>query len=204
MKVFLTGSTGFIGGHVAREFAAQGAELRLLVRKTSRLDNLQDLKAETVIGDLREPEGLRTAISGCEIVAHVAADYRLWVRDPDAMIAANVNGTRDLLRLAREQGVRRLVYTSSVATMGFKSDGTIVDEQTPVDLKDMIGHYKRSKYLAEQEALAAAANWTQRFETDADGADRCGFSESQVSCIYGYGAQPGRCDRGGACPCCGD
>jgi dihydroflavonol-4-reductase len=161
MKVFLTGSTGFIGGHVAREFAAQGAELRLLVRKTSRLDNLQDLKAETVIGDLREPEGLRTAISGCEIVAHVAADYRLWVRDPDAMIAANVNGTRDLLRLAREQGVRRLVYTSSVATMGFKSDGTIVDEQTPVDLKDMIGYYKRSKYLAEQEALAAAANGQQ-------------------------------------------
>lgn len=158
MKVFLTGSTGFVGGHVARQFAASGADLRLLIRKTSRLDNLEGLAGERVTGDLREPEKLRTAISGCEIVAHVAADYRLWVRDPDAMIAANVNGTRDLLRIAREENVRRVVYTSSVATMGFKSDGTIVDEQTPVSLKDMIGHYKRSKYLGEQEALQAAAN----------------------------------------------
>ena len=157
MKVFLTGSTGFVGGHVAKKFAASGADLRLLIRKTSRLDNIEGLKAETVIGDLREPETLRSAIAGCEIVAHVAADYRLWVRDPHAMIAANVNGTRDLLRMAREEGVRRVVYTSSVATMGFKSDGTIVDEQTPVSLKDMIGHYKRSKYLAEQEALQASA-----------------------------------------------
>jgi dihydroflavonol-4-reductase len=157
MKVFLTGSTGFVGGHVAKKFAASGADLRLLIRKTSRLDNLEGLKAETVIGDLRESETLRSAIAGCEIVAHVAADYRLWVRDPQAMIAANVNGTRDLLRIAREEGVRRVVYTSSVATMGFKSDGTIVDEQTPVSLRDMIGHYKRSKYLAEQEALQAAA-----------------------------------------------
>jgi dihydroflavonol-4-reductase len=129
----------------------------LLVRKTSRLDNLENLKAETVTGDLREPEGLRSAVAGCEIVAHVAADYRLWVRDPEAMLAANVSGTRDLLRLAREEGVRRVVYTSSVATMGFKSDGTIVDEDSPVALKDMIGHYKRSKFLAEQEALQAAA-----------------------------------------------
>jgi dihydroflavonol-4-reductase len=157
MKVFLTGATGFVGGHVARAFAKSGADLRLLVRKTSRLDNLENLKAETVTGDLRDPEGLRSAVSGCEIVAHVAADYRLWVRDPEAMLAANVSGTRDLLRLAREEGVRRVVYTSSVATMGFKSDGTIVDEDSPVALKDMIGHYKRSKFLAEQEALQAAA-----------------------------------------------
>jgi dihydroflavonol-4-reductase len=161
MKVFLTGSTGFIGGHVARAFAAQGATLRLLIRKTSRLDNLEGICAETVVGDLRAPENLRLAIAGCDIVAHVAADYRLWVRDPDAMMAANVNGTRDLLRLAREEGVRRVVYTSSVATMGFRSDGTIVDEQSPVSLKDMIGYYKRSKYLAEKEALAAAANGQQ-------------------------------------------
>ncbi len=157
MKVFLTGSTGFVGGHVARQFAAGGADLRLLIRKTSKLDNLEGLQGERITGDLREPEQLRTAIAGCEIVAHVAADYRLWVRDPDAMIGANVNGTRDLLRIAREEKVRRVVYTSSVATMGFKSDGTIVDEQTPVSLKDMIGHYKRSKYLGEQEALQAAA-----------------------------------------------
>ncbi len=158
MKVFLTGSTGFVGGHVARQFAASGAELRLLIRKTSKLDNLENLPGERVTGDLREPEQLRTAIAGCEVVAHVAADYRLWVRNPAAMIAANVNGTRDLLRISREEKVRRVVYTSSVATMGFKSDGTIVDEQTPVFLTDMIGHYKRSKYLAEQEALKAAAD----------------------------------------------
>src|SRR5690348_12285341 len=87
---------------------------------------------------------------------HVAADYRLWVRDPEAMYAANVEGTRGLLRMAREEGVRRCVYTSSVATMGFKSDGTIVDEATPVSIDDMIGHYKRSKFLAEQAAMEAA------------------------------------------------
>ena len=161
MKVFITGATGFVGSHVARAFAANGAELRLLVRKASRLDNIQELKAARVIGDLREPESLRSAIRGCEVVAHVAADYRLWVRDPEAMLAANVNGTRELLRLAREEQVRRVVYTSSVATMGFKSDGTIVNEQTPVAMGDMIGHYKRSKYLAEQEALSAAASGQQ-------------------------------------------
>src|SRR5271163_1061166 len=156
MKVFLTGATGFVGSHVARELAGRGVELRLLMRKTSRMDNLQDVSGETVIGDLRQPESLRTAVSGCDAVMHVAADYRLWVRDPQAMYAANVDGTRDLLRIAREQRVPRFVYTSSVATMGFRSDGTIVDEDSLVSLDDMIGFYKRSKYLAEQEAVAAA------------------------------------------------
>src|SRR5271170_4876316 len=156
MKVFLTGATGFVGSHVARELAGRGVELRLLVRKTSRMDNLQDVSGETVIGDLRQPESLRTAVSGCDAVMHVAADYRLWVRDPQAMYAANVDGTRNLLQIAREQSVSRFVYTSSVATMGFRSDGTIVDEATPVSIDDMIGHYKRSKFLAEQEAIKAA------------------------------------------------
>ena len=156
MKVFLTGATGFVGSHVAREAAAMGADLRLLVRKTSRLDNLAGLNAETVTGDLLEPESLRAAISGCDAVMHVAADYRLWVRDPETMYAANVDGTRELLRIAREERVGRVVYTSSVATMGFKRDGTIVNEQTPVSIDDMLGHYKRSKFLAEQEAIAAA------------------------------------------------
>ena len=156
MKVFLTGATGFVGSHVARVASQQGVELRLLVRKTSNLANLQGFQAETVVGDLMEPESLRTAIRGCEAVLHVAADYRLWVRDPQSMYKANVDGTRDLLRIAREEGVRRVVYTSSVATMGFKSDGTIVDENTPVSLADMIGHYKRSKFLAEQVAIDAA------------------------------------------------
>lgn len=156
MKVFLTGATGFVGSHVAGALAEQGACLKLLVRKTSRLDNLAPIKGETVVGDLRDVEALRPALAGCDALMHVAADYRLWVRDPDAMYAANVGGTRDLLRVAREEGVRRVVYTSSVATMGFHTDGTIVDERTPVSLDDMVGHYKRSKFMAEQEALKAA------------------------------------------------
>jgi dihydroflavonol-4-reductase len=156
MNVFLTGATGFVGSHVAHAFAAQGARLRLLIRSTSRLDNLEGLSAETVTGDLRNPDTFRSALGGCDVLVHVAADYRLWVRDPQTMYAANVDGTRNLLALARELGVTKAVYTSSVATMGFREDGTIVDENTPVSLDDMIGHYKRSKYLAEQEAIAAA------------------------------------------------
>jgi len=156
MKIFLTGATGFVGSHVARHLADQGAELRVLVRATSNLANLEGVAAGTVVGDLLEPEGLRDGIRGCDALMHVAADYRLWVRDPKTMYAANVEGTRALLRIAGEEGVPRCVYTSSVATMGFKSDGTIVDEDTPVSLEDMIGHYKRSKFLAEQAAIAAA------------------------------------------------
>jgi dihydroflavonol-4-reductase len=156
MKVFLTGATGFVGAHVAKHLACQGAQLRLLVRPTSKLANLEGLQAETVIGDLLQPESLRTSIRGCDALMHVAADYRLWVRDPKTMYAANVEGTRSLLRIAREENVGRVVYTSSVATMGFKSDGTIVDETTPVSLVDMVGHYKRSKFMAEQVAVEAA------------------------------------------------
>jgi dihydroflavonol-4-reductase len=156
MKVFVTGATGFVGSHVARAYAAAGADLRLLTRKTSNLAGLEGFAADTVVGDLRRPEALRAALTGCDALVHVAADYRLWVRDPDEMYAANVTGTRELLRIAREVGVGRVVYTSSVATMGFKRDGTIVDEATPVSLDEMIGHYKRSKFLAEVEAIAAA------------------------------------------------
>ena len=128
MKVFLPGATGFVGSHVARAYADAGAELRLLTRKTSRLAAIEGLAAEVVVGDLRQPELLRTAMRGCDALVHVAADYRLWVRDPKEMYAANVDGTRELLRLAREEGVAKVVYTSSVATMGFKVDGSIVDE----------------------------------------------------------------------------
>jgi dihydroflavonol-4-reductase len=160
MKVFITGATGFVGGHVARELTSRGADLRILTRRTSNLTNLKGLvsgaDAETVIGDLLQPDALRNAIRGCDAVMHVAADYRLWVRDPDTMIRTNVEGTRALLRIAREENVPRFVYTSSVATMGFKTDGTIVDENTPVTLDDMVGHYKRSKFLAEQVAIEAA------------------------------------------------
>jgi dihydroflavonol-4-reductase len=157
MKVFLTGSTGFVGSHVAREYAAAGADLRLLTRATSKLAAIEGLAAEVVVGDLRQPEALRTALRGCDALVHVAADYRLWVRDPKEMFASNVDGTRALLRIAREEGVSKVVYTSSVATMGFKMDGTIVDETTPVSLAEMIGAYKRSKFMAEQEAVAAAS-----------------------------------------------
>lgn len=156
MKVFLTGSTGFVGSHVARAYAAAGAELRLLTRSTSKLAAIEGMASEMVVGDLRQAESLRTALRGCEVLVHVAADYRLWVRDPQEMYAANVDGTRELLRMAREEGIAKVVYTSSVATMGFKTDGAIVDETTPVELGDMIGAYKRSKFMAEQEAIAAA------------------------------------------------
>jgi dihydroflavonol-4-reductase len=141
---------------VARIYAAEGASLRLLTRQTSRLDSLAGIDAEMVKGDLREPEKLRSALVGCDALVHVAADYRLWVRDPDQMYAANVTGTRELLKLACEAGVQHVVYTSSVATMGFKKDGTIVDEESPVSLSEMIGHYKRSKFLGELEAIKAA------------------------------------------------
>jgi dihydroflavonol-4-reductase len=156
VRVFITGATGFVGGHVARQYATWGASLRLLTRQTSRLDSLSGINAEMVKGDLRESEKLRSALTGCDALVHVAADYRLWVRDPEQMYAANVDGTRELLKLAREVGIQRVVYTSSVATMGFKADGTIVNEDTPVALSDMIGHYKRSKFLGEQEAIQAA------------------------------------------------
>ncbi len=156
MKVFLTGATGFVGTHVARELAQRGAQLRLLVRSTSNLRNLEGFQAETVVGDLLQPESLRVSLRGCDALMHVAADYRLWVRDPKTMYAANVDGTRALLQIAREEAIPRTVYTSSVATMGFKTDGTIVDETTPVSLADMVGHYKRSKFLAEQVAIEAA------------------------------------------------
>jgi len=156
MMIFLTGATGFVGHHVARELAAQGADLRLLVRKSSKLQNLEGIKGEIHIGDLSDPESIRPALEGCDALMHVAADYRLWIPDPQAMYRANVDGTRELLRMAREAGIKRVVYTSSVATMGFRKDGIIVNEDTPVTLKAMVGHYKRSKFMAEQVAIEAA------------------------------------------------
>ncbi|HEY3704195.1 MAG TPA: hopanoid-associated sugar epimerase [Terracidiphilus sp.] len=156
MRIFVTGATGFVGHHVARALSDEGADLRLLVRKTSNLANLEGIKGDTRVGDLADPESLRVPLAGCDALVHVAADYRLWIPDPDAMYRANVDGTRELLRMAREAGVRRVVYTSSVATMHFFSNGVVSNEDTPVSLKDMVGHYKRSKFLAEQEALKAA------------------------------------------------
>src|SRR5208282_5026236 len=161
MLAFVTGATGFLGSHVARVLAEQGAELRLLVRATSDLRNIDGLKADRVEGDLRGASSIEKALAGCDVAFHVAADYRLWVRDPDEMYRSNVEGTRSLLEAARKQGVRRVVYTSSVATMGFGSGissnhGVIADEDSPVGIADMIGHYKRSKFMAEQVAVDAA------------------------------------------------
>lgn len=155
MLVFLTGATGFLGSHVARALANRGAELRLLVRPTSNLKNLEGLKAETATGDLRDAASLGKAMSGCDTVFHVAADYRLWVRDPEEMYRSNVEGTRAILEAARKNGVRRVVHTSSVATMGFTDDGSPADEDSPVSLDAMIGPYKRSKFMAEQIAMEA-------------------------------------------------
>lgn len=161
MRVFLTGGTGFVGHHVAKALAAEGANLQLLVRKSSNLKNLEGIPGDTVVGDLMHPEAFSSALSGCDAVMHVAADYRLWIRDPGAMYRANVDGTRELLRLAREARVPRVVYTSSVATMHFFTNGIVSNEDTPVSIKDMVGHYKLSKFLAEQQAIAAAQDGQQ-------------------------------------------
>jgi len=155
MLAFVTGATGFLGSHVARALSEQGAKLRLLVRSGSNLKNLEGLNAETAVGDLRDAASIEKAIAGCDAVFHVAADYRLWVRDPEEMYRSNVEGTRAILDAARKTGVARVVHTSSVATIGFSSDGLPADEDSPVSLADMIGHYKRSKFMAEQLALEA-------------------------------------------------
>src|SRR2546426_4386714 len=156
MLAFVTGATGFLGSHVARVLAEQGARLRLLVRTTSDLRNIADLNADRVVGDLLDPASIEKSLARCDALFHVAADYRLWVRDPEQMYRSNVEGTRGLIEAARRQRVRRIVYTSSVATMGFGSNGTLADETSPVSLADMIGHYKRSKFMAEQVAFEAA------------------------------------------------
>jgi dihydroflavonol-4-reductase len=156
MKVFVTGATGFVGSHVAEQLEAMGAEVRVLVRKTSRTENLEMLKAERVVGDLRDFESLKKGMVGCEFVFHVGADYRLWARDPQPMYASNVEGTRSIIRAAQETKVRRVIYTSSVATMGFGNNGRVVDEKTPVQLAMMIGDYKKSKFMAEYAAMQMA------------------------------------------------
>src|SRR6202049_749918 len=155
MLAFITGATGFVGSHVARVLAEQGADLRLLIRSSSDPRNIQGLKADWVVGDLRDPASIERAMAGCDVVFHVAADYRLWVREPEQMYRANVEGTRAVLDAARKNHVRRVVYTSSVATVGFTSNGRPADEDSPVALDKMIGHYKRSKFMAEEVALEA-------------------------------------------------
>ena len=151
MTTLVTGATGFVGAAVVRRLLARGKAVRVLAREGSDRRNVTGLEVETVAGDLRDRSSLVKAVRDCHAVYHVAADYRLWVREPAAIYEVNVEGSRNLLRAAAEAGVARVVYTSSVATLGLNRDGTPADETTPVALGDMIGHYKRSKYLAEQE-----------------------------------------------------
>jgi dihydroflavonol-4-reductase len=153
----VTGGTGFVGSHVSRRLLVEGVAVRVLARPQSSLRNLEGLAVEVVYGDLRQPETLAPAVRGCRWVYHVAADYRLWCRDPGEMYRANVEGTAALLSAVRAAGdVERVVYTSTVGALGLPSGGEPGNESTPVSLDDMVGHYKRSKFLAEQEALRFA------------------------------------------------
>lgn len=150
--VLVTGASGFLGWHVARLLCLRGYTVRALVRAGSRFSGLD---AEPVPGDLRDPASLGRAVAGCGLVFHVAADYRLWARDPREIYRSNVDGTRHLLEAARQAGVERVVYTSTVGCIGLPPDG-LGDENTPVSLEDMAGAYKRSKFLAEQVAIEFA------------------------------------------------
>ncbi len=152
----VTGATGFVGSAVARALLDRGYSLRLLVRPSSDHTNIAGLPADLATGDLKDAASLERAVSGCRYVVHVAADYRLWVPDPEAMNRANVEGTRALLLAAQAAGVERMVYCSSVAALGLVGDGSQSDERTPNRLEKVIGTYKRSKYLAEQAVLALA------------------------------------------------
>jgi dihydroflavonol-4-reductase len=156
MTTLVTGATGFVGSAVARVLAARGHTLRLLTRPTSDRRNLAGVDAEIVTGDLTDPESLDRAAAGCRYVVHVAADYRFWVPDPDAMLRANVDGALAMVRAAAKAGAERIVHCSSVATLGQIGDGTLADEETPTHEADFVGIYKRSKYLAERAVLELA------------------------------------------------
>ncbi|WP_298439745.1 hopanoid-associated sugar epimerase [Geobacter sp.] len=152
MKVFVTGATGFIGASIVRELLKEGCHVRVLARPGSDRRNLHGLDVELCEGDLCRPETLEKGVKGCETLYHAAADYRLWTRTPAAMYAANVGGTHAILETALRHGVSRVVYTSSVGTLGNPGDGTPGTETTPVSFNDMVGHYKKSKFLAAREA----------------------------------------------------
>jgi dihydroflavonol-4-reductase len=156
MKALVTGATGFVGGAVARALLKAGVDVRVLVRSTSDGQNLSGLSVERVEGDLLNPGSLRPALAGCRQLYHVAAHYALWAKDPAIFYDINVTGTRNVLTAARQAGIERTVYCSTIGAIGLPAGGGLGTEDTPVSLDQMAGHYKRSKYLAEQEVLTLA------------------------------------------------
>jgi len=156
MKALVTGATGFVGGAVARALVNSGIDVRVLARAGADLQNLQGLTVERVEGDLRDPASLRKALTGCRQLYHVAAHYALWAKDPSIFYNINVTGTKNLLEAACEAGTERIVYCSTIGAIGLPPGGGLGTEETPVSIEQMAGHYKRSKYLAEQEVLKLA------------------------------------------------
>jgi dihydroflavonol-4-reductase len=152
----VTGATGFIGSHVVRQLLLRGDRVRILARNSSRKSNIESFGCEIAIGDLTDSTSLMRCIQGCRRVYHVAADYRLWARNPQDIYNSNVGGTRNLLSACCEAAVEKVIYTSSVGTIGMRKDGRPANEDSPVKLDDMIGHYKRSKFMAEQVAIEFA------------------------------------------------
>jgi len=150
MTTLVTGATGFVGSAVVRCLLDAGHQVRVMVRPQSARSNIRDLDIEIIKGDLTQPATLKSAVAGCDTLFHVAADYRLWVRDSEILYRTNAGGTWNLLHAAADEGISKIIYTSSVATLGLNSDGTPGNEDTSVSIENMIGHYKRSKYLAEQ------------------------------------------------------
>lgn len=156
MKALVTGATGFVGAAVVRALIKTGVEVRVLARRDSDFSNLQQFKIDNAYGDLRDKDSLRKALTGCGQLYHVAAHYALWARDPAIFYDVNVTGTKNLMEAARDVGTDRIVYCSTIGAIGLPPGGGLGTEETPVSLEQMAGHYKRSKYLAEQEVLALA------------------------------------------------
>lgn len=153
MRILLTGATGFVGAAILRRLSRENLSIRVLVRETSNLLNIENFKIEVCVGDLRDEHSLRLALRGCDALIHAAAEYRLWTPDPNELISSNITGTKNILMAASEAGVSKIVYTSSVAALGKSTRDNPVTESTPSLLEDKIGLYKRSKFLAEQEVL---------------------------------------------------
>ncbi len=151
MKAFVTGATGFVGSNLVKRLLKEGFKVGILVRENSDLSNVKGIDCKIHYGDLKDYKSLIDSLKGYEFLFHVAADYRLWVPKPEEIYANNVEGTKNIMLAALEADIKRIVYTSSVATLGLNPDGTPADEETPVTLDDMIGHYKKSKFLAERE-----------------------------------------------------